>query len=90
MNMCGNFAPLSRKKPKHYDKEYKILIPYPFKWRLKLGKVECNCKEVEEHYQPYYGFSWFHSYDCAMMKHLRKYPGIQNLVEVDECITQSD
>ena len=91
ISICGNFVKPTKRKPKNWvERGYKMLVKYPFKWRRKLGKVECDCAEVEEHYQPYYGFSWYHGKDCAMMKHLRRYPGISNLIEVDECIAQSE
>lgn len=53
---------------------------YPFKWRSKLGKVECDCKEVIEAYQPYYGFTYYHKDACATMKHLRHYPQMENFM----------
>jgi hypothetical protein len=81
--ICGNFAKLSKKKPTGYDKAYKCIVPYSFKWRTKVGKVECTCKEVEEHYAPYYGFTWYHTEGCAILKHIKKYPGINNLFESD-------
>jgi hypothetical protein len=61
---------------------YERIIPFDFKWRAKLGKAECDCKEVEEVYAPWYGTTWYHMPDCAIGKHLKKYPGIENLVEV--------
>lgn len=88
IHINGNFANITKKRPKSVDKDYKIIIPYPFKWRDKLGKVECDCKEVMESYQPYYGRTCTHSNDCAMMKHLRRYPGIANLIEVSNIIAQ--
>jgi hypothetical protein len=42
-----------------------------FKWRAKLGKVECTCTEYVEAYQPYYGFNCYHSNECAIMQHYR-------------------
>lgn len=80
--VCGNFAKLKRRKPKNWiDKDYKILVPYKFKWRDKIGKVVCDCKECEEHYQPYYGTTWFHSKECALMKYIDKRPQILNLMQ---------
>jgi hypothetical protein len=82
--LCGNFAELSREKPKGFDEAYKVLIPWKDapkgirETRFKLGKATCDCVEIEEHYQPWYGFSWYHSRDCAISKHLVRYPGIQN------------
>ena len=89
--MCGNFVKLSKRKPKNWSETgYEMIVPYSFKWRQKLGKVECDCKFVKESYQPYYGFSWFHLDDCEIMKHIEKFPGITNLVEVDSLIAQTD
>jgi hypothetical protein len=88
---CGHTIKLSKKRPKNWvDVGYLIIRPYDLKWRHKLGKVECNCKEMEELYEPYYGFTLFHSEDCAMMKHLKRYPGICNLVDVSNIIAQSE
>ena len=78
--ICGNFSKLSTKKPKNWwNKDWKILRPYFFKWREKIGKVECDCKEVEEHYQPYYGSTFFHSEECALIKQLEEKPQLKNL-----------
>lgn len=89
--ICGNFNELTKRKPKNWiERGYKIVIPFNFKWRDKLGKVECDCAEVEEHYQPWYGFSWYHLKSCAIVKHVEKYPGILNLVEWDRCFAQTD
>ena len=91
MSICGNFVKPTKRRPKNwFERGYKIVVAYPFKWRAKLGKVECDCKEVEEHYQPWYGYSWFHLPECAMMKHLHRYPGITNLIEVSSLIAQTD
>ena len=91
MSICGNFVKPTKTKPKNWIKRgYKIMIPYPFKWRTKLGRAECDCQQVEEHYQPWYGFSWFHVPECAVMKHLERYPGIRNLIEVYSLIAQSE
>ncbi len=79
-HLSGNFAPLTTRRPKNWvHKGYKITVPFTFKWRHKIGKVECNCTTCQEHYQPWYGTSWYHSADCALMKHLEKRPQIQNL-----------
>ena len=86
MMICGNFAKMSQEKPKGYDRDYKCFVPYPFKWRQKIGTVECDCIEVEEHFQPWYGFDWFHREACAILKHIKAHPGILNLqqfVELD-------
>jgi hypothetical protein len=80
----GNFERPRRYKngkPKNWiERDWKALIPYPFKWRTKLGEVECDCVEVVEAYQPYYGSTWYHSEECAVMKHYRKYPGMENFM----------
>jgi hypothetical protein len=82
--LFGNFTTARRYKngkPKNWmDRDYKAIVPYDFTWRTKLGKVECDCKEIIEAYQPFYGFTWFHSEDCACMKHLRRYPQMQNFM----------
>jgi len=84
--IIGNFAKITKKKPKNwFDKDYKIMVSWDefskgkFE-RPKLGKVVCDCKEVLECYQPYYGFNWYHSDECAVMKNYRKYPQMQNLL----------
>lgn len=78
--VLGNFAKITKRKPKNWvDKDYKVIVPYDFKWRHKIGKVECDCKTCIEHYMPYYGCSWYHMDDCAILKHLEKHPGIYNL-----------
>lgn len=82
----GNFEKVRRYKtkdgrPRNWsDHDYKALLPYPFKWRSKLGKVECDCKEVIEAYQPYYGFTYYHEQACATMKHLFRYPQMENFM----------
>lgn len=92
--MIGNFTKAKRYKngkPKDWiDRDWKAIIPYPFKWRTRLGKVKCDCKEVIESYQPYYGSIWTHSEECSMMKHLNKYPQIHNLIQVSNVIAQTD
>lgn len=83
MVMIGNFSKARRYKngrPKNPDRDYKAIVPYDLKWRAKLGKVECDCKEMIEAYQPYYGFTLFHGPDCAIRKHLKKYPQMQNFL----------
>lgn len=78
--ICGNFAKVTKRRPRNWvDKDYKIIVPFRFGWRHKLGNVECNCNTCYEHYQPYYGYSWYHMEDCAILKHLEKHPGIANL-----------
>ena len=87
ITMVGNFTRPKRYKdgkPKNWmDRDWKAIIPYPFEWRAKLGKVECNCKEVIEAYQPYYGSTFSHSDDCAVMVHFRKHPQMQNIGDFD-------
>jgi hypothetical protein len=83
---------VTKRRPKKWsERDSKWIEPFKFKWRAKLGTVECNCTEVEVHYQPWYGFSWYHMKECAIGKHLKKYPGILNLIEVYfPLIAQSD
>jgi hypothetical protein len=70
-------------KPTDIDQGYRMLVPYPpkLKYREKLGKVVCDCTQVIEMYRPWIGLSWSHHPDCAIEKHLRRYPGIYNFVE---------
>lgn len=70
----NNIQKKIKRKPKNW-----IVVPFTFKWRHKIGKVECDCKFCEEHYQPWYGVSWFHSKDCALMKYIDSRPQICNL-----------
>jgi hypothetical protein len=90
----GNFATAKRYKngrPRNWiDRDWKAIVPYPFKWRDKLGKVNCDCVEVVEAYQPYYGTSWYHSDECSMMRHIKKYPQIHNILNVSSLIAQTD
>ena len=82
----GNFSQAKRyntkdgRPPNWHERDYKAIVPYPFKWRSKLGKVVCDCKEVVEAYQPYYGWTIYHEDDCATMKHLRRYPQMENFM----------
>lgn len=78
--ILGNFSKITKERPKNwFDKDYKIMIPYPFKWREKIGKVECDCTEVMESHMPYYGFNYSHSDECALMKLLKAKPQLRNL-----------
>lgn len=85
--MTGNFEKPRRYKnirPKDwFDRDYKAIIPWDnmFKdWkRPTLGKATCNCKEVIECHQPYYGRTWYHADECAIVKHMEKYPQMLNL-----------
>lgn len=82
IHVSGNFNPLTEAKPENWiDTGYKIIVPFEFKWRHKVGKVECDCTECEEHFQPWYGYSWYHSKECALIKHLKKHPQICNLYQ---------
>ena len=83
ITIIGNFTKPRRYKsgtPKRWDRDWKAIIPYPFKFRVSLGKVKCDCKEVIQEYQPYYGSTWYHSDDCATMKHLKKFPQMENFM----------
>lgn len=71
--------PIEKVKPEGFDEPYRIMVPYKFKWRVKIGKVECDCKEVEECYQPWYGFDWYHSEACALMRLVKEKPQLKNL-----------
>lgn len=80
IHLNGNFCSVTKRKPRNWiDKGYKMIVPYKFKWRHKIGNVECDCKVCEEHFQPWYGITWFHSKECALMKHIDKHPQILNL-----------
>ena len=82
LNICGGtrHLPLLRGRPKNLgiDDSYKAIVPFDFKWRAKLGKVVCDCKEMVESFQPWYGFTFFHSDECAIVKHIERYPQMQN------------
>lgn len=78
-SMCGNYAGYTKRRPKDWiERGYKMIVPYRLKWRAKLGKVACDCVVMKEHYQPYYGMTLYHSDECAIAKHLKKYPQMQN------------
>lgn len=62
---------------------YEMTVPFKFKWRKNIGKVVCDCKEVVENYAPFYGFTWYHSNDCALMKYISSRPSLKNLWQVD-------
>ena len=80
IHISGNFCKPTKRKPKNWiDRGYKIIVPFKFKWRHKVGNVECTCTHCEEHYQPYYGTSWYHSKECELVKHIEKRPQILNL-----------
>lgn len=78
--MCGNFAKVTKKRPKNwFDVGYKMFVPFPFRWRVTIGKVTCDCKEVKECYQPYYGWDWYHEDSCALIKLVEARPQLKNL-----------
>lgn len=86
VTLFGNFTKPRRYKTKDgrprnsFDRDYKAIVPYTLNWRAKLGKVECDCVEMIEAYQPYLGFTLFHEDRCAIMQHYRKYPQMQNFM----------
>lgn len=78
--ICGGYPKLTKKKPKNWiETGYQILTPYKWKWRTKIGKVKCTCKEVKEIYKPYYGYTWEHTEECALMIQIKKRPQLLNL-----------
>lgn len=78
--VIGNFSKLRKRRPKNrITTGYKLIVPFDFKWRHRIGKVECTCTECEEHFMPYCGTTWYHSKECALMQLLDKRPQIQNL-----------
>lgn len=79
VTICGNFTPITKERPKGFDEDYKVMVPFNFKWREKIGKVECDCKEVLECYQPYYGYDWYHSKECSLVKLVEAKPQLMNL-----------
>lgn len=80
IHISGNFNKITKRKPKNWiETGYKIVVPYQFKWREKIGKVTCDCTTCEEHYLPWYGTSWYHNDDCALMKYIDSRPQILNL-----------
>lgn len=79
-HISGNFNKLTKRKPRNWiDKGYRIIVPYKFKWRDKIGNTECDCKEIEEHFEAYYGASWYHNDECALIKKINARPQICNL-----------
>jgi len=84
MVVCGNFAEVQPEKPKDFDymSSAKWLEPFPKEWqndRIKIGKTTCDCKQIETHYAPYYGHTWYHSKECALIKRVEQTPGLRNL-----------
>lgn len=45
---------------------------------IAYHKEECDCKEMIESFQPWYGFTFYHSDDCAIVKHIERYPQMQS------------
>ena len=92
--ICGNFTKARRYKnlrPKNWhNRDYKAIVPFDFKWRAKKCGVVCDCKEVEEHYSPYYGMSYFHSESCAIMLYYKKYPQRFNFIGDPSCFAVSE
>ncbi len=82
INICGGGRlPLVKKRPKDFmDSGYRMVVPYKFKWRESLGRVECDCKKMIEYFEPWYGYTFYHSEECAMMKHLKRYPQMENFM----------
>lgn len=80
MSICSLNAPLVMVLPSDIEQPYRMLVGYRFDWREKVGKVECDCQIIEEVYRPWLGWHWNHLPECAIEKHLRRYPGIHNLV----------
>lgn len=81
INICGGSNHLKITEKPDYESGYKMIVPYKFKDRHKIGKVECDCNKMLEIYQPFYGFSWYHMEECALLKHLEKHPQIANLIQ---------
>lgn len=79
----GNFAEVLPEKPKdfNYEHDAKWLEPYPKEWadRVRIGKVICTCKVVEVHYAPYYGFDFYHTKGCNLMRQIKARPQLVNL-----------
>ena len=72
--------PLTKSKPRNWiNKGYRILIPFDFKWRVKIGKVKCTCTHCYEEFAPYYGITWFHKEGCAILNLIERRPQILNL-----------
>ena len=81
--ICGGtrHIQITKEKPKDwFENGYEMIVPYNLKWRSRLGQIECDCKEIREVYQPYYGFTLYHPEACATMEHLRKYPQMENFM----------
>lgn len=80
ISISGNFAGLTVRRPRNWiGKDYKILVPYKFKFRDAIGSTTCNCTYCEEHHSPYYGMKWYHMPDCAYVKRFEQNPRLHNL-----------
>ena len=94
ITICGNFTKARRYKnmrPKNWDRDYKAIVLFNFKWRDKKCGIECNCKEVIEAYQPWYGFSYYHSDECAIIQYYKKHPQRFNFLGGSpRCFAQSE
>ena len=79
--ICGNFVKPTKKRPKNWiERGYRgVLVPFKFQWREKIGKVKCDCRVVKESYQPWYGYTWYHSDECALIKQIAAKPSLMNL-----------
>ena len=83
IHICGGTKhwKVMKKRPKDWrEKGYKIKQPYFLKWRAKLGRARCDCTEVIEVYQPWYGTTLSHAEGCAILKHIERYPGMNNFM----------
>lgn len=82
--VCGNFAEVLPDKPESldYESSAKWVEPYELEWREVMGDAICSCTTVEVHYAPYYGFDYYHSETCSLMRKLKSQPQIENLREV--------
>ena len=88
--ICGGRETVTKEKPKDWiNTGYTVVVPYKFNWRDKVGKIKCDCQEMLENYQPWYGFTYYHQDECAMLKHFDKYPGMANFFDRPSVIAQS-
>lgn len=80
----GNFEEVQLEKPEDFDykSDAKWLEPYSMEWRETMGNAICSCTKVEVHFQPYYGFDYYHQKTCSLMRKLDAEPQITNLREV--------
>lgn len=78
----GNFAERTEHKPANFDYESdaKWYEPYPPELeRITIGKTTCDCKRIKTDYAPWYGFTWWHDDDCAIVKRVKERPSLLNL-----------